>query len=133
MRITESRLRSIIQDILRENDLQRLSQTNNPSEEEEPVRLTYKRKHTGNVSEEDLKDNFKKVIKIQTNLYNMISHYTEKNEEIPSEVLHAFGVIVSAMYEKSFPVKLSFGDRRYIKELINELIFSYANNVTIDL
>ncbi len=130
MRITESRLRSLIKDILKENDLQRLSQTNNHNKGRTKAFIT---PHRGNVSKEDLANNFKKVIKSQTNLYNIIPYYTETNEEIASEVLHAFGVIVSAMYEKSFSVKLSRADRRYIKHLVAELIWSYPNNVTIDL
>ena len=128
MRITESRLRSLIKDILIENDFQSLR--NNPNKDRTKSFIT---PHRRNVSKEDLENNFFKVIKSQTNLYNIISYYTETNEEIPSAVLHAFGVIVSYMYEKSFSEKLNRDDRRYIKILITKLMSSYPDNVTIDL
>ena len=104
MKITESRLRRIIRDILKENDLQIFNQ---PSEKKSAGFVT---PYRGNVSKEDLAKNFLEVIKVETSLYDIIYLYTEPNEEIPTVVTKAFSTIISAMYKKKFNVELNRSD-----------------------
>lgn len=120
MSITESKLRNLIQDVLRESDIASLNQINSPSQVQQ-TRFT--RPYRGSTSKEDLKEKFSEVIKVETSLHDMISHYREKaGDEISQKVFNAFRIIVSAMYEKHFRAKLDREEKMFIESLIIELI-----------
>ena len=119
MRITESRLRSLIKRILKENDLQII---NTPSQSQTSGFVSPRRR---NVNNEELEKNFLEIIKTPTNLYDIISYYTEKKEETPTVIINAFLKIILGMYKKKFKEELKLDDKRFIYRELTELMSSY--------